>query len=127
VGGGSEPWLPPSKFTAGYTVDESGQAPRSTSMPPATPTPGAAAVGSSNSSARGSNSLAIVSLVTVLLFGVFVVPATIPMGLVARSQIRRRGQSGSSVANATLVVSGAYAFIAVIAVVLWLLIPADGR
>jgi hypothetical protein len=64
--------------------------------------------------------------VAVLLFGVFVVPATIPMGLVARSQIRQRGQAGAGVANAALAVSGAYSFIAAVAVVLWLPIPGHG-
>jgi hypothetical protein len=62
----------------------------------------------------------------VLLFGMFVVPATIPMSLVARSQIRQRGQPGVGIATAALVVSCVYAFFAAVAVVLWLLIPADG-
>jgi Domain of unknown function (DUF4190) len=130
MAGDSGPQLPPSKFTAGYTtgdgVDGGARPPGATSVTHSARASSVAAVGAPHPPAGGSNALATASLVAVLLFGVFVVPATIPMGLVARSQIRRRGQSGGGVANAALVVSGAYAFIAVVAAVLWVLIPGDG-
>jgi Domain of unknown function (DUF4190) len=130
MGGGSHPQLPPSRFTAGYTAgptaNASGQSLGATPVTYPAVTPGVATVSAVNPPTQGSNALATVSLVAVLLFGVFVVPATIPMGLVARSQIRQRGQSGAGVANAALVVSAAYALIAAAAVVLWLMIPADG-
>jgi hypothetical protein len=74
-----------------------------------------------NPPARGSNTLATVAFVLVLFFGAFVVPFTIPMGHIARSQIKRTGESGGGLALATLIISYIY-----LAVGLFLLITILG-
>lgn len=53
----------------------------------------------------GSNLLAKISLVLVVVFGAFISPVTIVMAFIARAQIKRTGQRGADVAFAALVVS----------------------
>jgi hypothetical protein len=96
------PVLPPSRFGAGYTAGppttQAGAAPAKYGATPSAPI------------AR-TNSLAVASFVLTLLFGPFLVPATVPMALVARAQNKHSGEGGTALANAALVVSAIYALL----------------
>lgn len=104
--------LPPSRFSAGYTA---GTPPP---PPPALLHPAAVAQVSPafappvdappTSVVVRINPLAAVSLVLVLFLGPFVAPATLPMGLVARSQISRSRRDGKGLATAAIALSCVY-------------------
>jgi hypothetical protein len=103
------PVLPPSRFGAGYTAGA--------------PTTQAAAVpakypATSNAPAARTNPLAAASFVLTLLFGPFLVPATVPMALVARAQNKHSGEGGTALASAALVVSAIYALLGAVVVIL---------
>jgi hypothetical protein len=72
---------------------------------------------------QDTNVLATISFVLVVLFGVLAVPVAIPMGLVARAQIRRSAASGAAMANAALVIGAIYVVIGITAIALWFVIP----
>lgn len=142
MGAGSGAPLPPSRFGAGYT---SGAPPTPTAVPPTAavgpspgghvapvapavppvgvPAAGGATPGAPSPQAQHTNALAAVALALVLLFGVFAVPATIPMGLVARSQLRRTPGGNAATANAALIIGLIYLIIGLTAVALWFVIP----
>jgi Domain of unknown function (DUF4190) len=66
----------------------------------------------------GSNLLARISLVLVVIFGAFISPVTIVMAFIARAQIKRTGQRGADVAFAALVVSFVFLGIGVLSAAL---------
>ena len=74
---------------------------------------------------QDTNVLATISFVLLVLFGVLAVPVAIPMGLVARAQIRRSAATGAAMANAALVIGAIYVVIGITAIALWFVIP-DG-
>jgi hypothetical protein len=100
--------LPPSRFGVGYTVGGS------PGIPAATPSPGPP---SSPAQAK-TNPLAVAAFVLVLLLGPFVVPATIPMAMAARNRSRRSAGGGMGLANTALILSGIYAVLGVVVLVL---------
>ncbi|RDH76834.1 hypothetical protein DVS77_18485 [Mycolicibacterium moriokaense] len=105
--------LPPSRFGAGYTAG-------------AATTQGTAAVtrhaAAPNPSVERTNRLAVASFVLTLLFGPFMVPATVPMALAARAQNKHSGEGGTAMANAALIVSAVYALLGVVVVILAVLV-----
>ncbi len=105
----SNPVLPPSRFGAGYTTGA-----QTTHAAPAPNAPTAPV-------AR-TNPLAVASFALAVLFGPFLVPATIPMALVARSQSKSLGESGTGLANAALIVSAVYAVVGAVVVILSLVV-----
>jgi hypothetical protein len=100
--------LPPSRFGAGYTVGGS------PSSPSIGPSPAAPAPATSST----MSPLAVCAFVLVLLLGPFVVPATIPMAAAARGQSRRSAGGGLGLANAALILSGIYAVLGVVVLIL---------
>ncbi len=117
--------LPPSRFGAGFTVggppvsaaNPAGPTIANVSGPPgvgAAPDPSAAAP----APAGDMNILAVLSFVSVLLLGPLIVAASIPMALVARTQISRRGQGGNGLVIATLALSVIYLAFGVVVLML---------
>jgi hypothetical protein len=120
--------LPPSRFGAGFTV---GGQTASRASPAAQTFPGAGgplaphvgdpvASGGALTSANGMNTLAVLSFVSVLLLGPLVVAVSIPMAVIARVQINRRGQSGGGLVIATLALSVIYLAFGVVVLLLLL-------
>jgi hypothetical protein len=115
--------LPPSRFSAGYTVGAqpaSQQAARTTAAitPSPTPVAGPAAGAAAPVSAAKVDGLAVSSFVLVLLLGPFVAPVTMPMGFVARSRIARSGGAGQAFATAAVALSCVYFALGVVVIAL---------
>ncbi len=104
-----DPVLPPSRFGSGYTMGAQ------TAHAASVPNP-------SNAPVARTNPLAIASFALAVLFGPFLVPATIPMALVARSQSKYSGECGTGLANAALIVSAIYAVLGVVVLILTLVV-----
>lgn len=105
----SNPVLPPSRFGAGYTTGAQ--------TPHAAPVPGAP-----SAPVAQTNPLAVASFALAVLFGPFLVPATIPMALVARSQSKSLGESGTGLASAALIVSAIYGVVGAVVLILYLVV-----
>lgn len=103
------PVLPPSRFGAGYTAGAPpSQAASTPANYPAAPL----------SAVVRTNPLAVAAFVLTLLFGPFLVPATVPVALVARAQNKHSGEGGTALANAALVVSAIYALLGIVVAIL---------
>jgi hypothetical protein len=133
----ADPVLPPSRFGAGYTVGASSSAgptplAASASVSVPAPAPGLAAPapaidGGAALPTTGVNSLAAASFVLVLLLGPFVAPLTIPLSLLARSQISRTREGGAGLVKAVLALSCIYLAAGLVVLVLALVVaPAGG-
>lgn len=131
----ADPVLPPSRFGAGYSAGRqapTGQVavgPQAAAMPGpyrrdpaqgANPgwSPGDSTNTAAASAGAGVNVLAVVSFVLTLLWGPFLVLATIPMALRARTQIAQRHQSGGGLALSALVLGVIYLLLGMVVVAL---------
>ena len=119
--------LPPSRFGAGFTV---GDQPTRPASPPSQTSPGVwppaptvaapLTLGAAAATAPDINMLAVTSFASVVLLGPLVVAFSIPMALIARVQINRRGQSGGGLVIATLALSVIYLAFDVVVLLLML-------
>ncbi len=117
--------LPPSRFGAGFTVGgpPAGAASAVAHTTPAAGSPSAAVPRDGRGTltpANELNGLALLSFVSVLLLGPLVVVASIPLALIARTQIARRGQSGAGLVIAALALSVIYLAFGVLVLLLLL-------
>jgi hypothetical protein len=119
--------LPPSRFGAGYTVraaplpQQAGNpmgAVSSTAAPLLGPAGAAVVNAPPAASTVKVDSWAAVSFILVLLFGPFVAPATLPMGLVARKRISGGTGGGRAFATAAVALSCVYLAAAAVLLVL---------
>lgn len=97
------PTLPPSRFGAGYSVG----------APPSAPVAASPSASPAGPSVR-VNPLAAAAFGAVLLLGPLVIWLTVPMALVARSQITTSGEAGSGLATAALALSSIYLALAMV-------------
>jgi hypothetical protein len=124
--------LPPSRFGAGFTVGGAPATPAATAGPvvanvggpPSVAAPAAHAA--APTPASGMNALAVLSFVSVLLLGPLIAVVSIPMALVARAQINRRGQGGSGLVIATLALGVIYLAFGVVVLLLYALTSGGG-
>lgn len=113
--------MPPSRFGAGFTVGAPTAGPAASTPPAGSPPPRVVPLGGAAPAPAQTdqlNGLALLSFVGVLLLGPLMVAVSIPMALIARAQIARRGQSGAGLVVATLALSVIYLAFGVVVLVL---------
>jgi hypothetical protein len=109
--------LPPSRFGAGYTAG--GPTPSGAQLPTANASGTPSATTYPDVTAQSSNLMASVSFALAVFCGLFAVPLTIPLAIVARGQIKRRGGGNGGFADAALIVSLIYLAIGAVVLVLY--------
>ncbi|MDH6246229.1 hypothetical protein M2432_003886 [Mycobacterium sp. OTB74] len=113
----ADPALPPSRFGVGYTAG--GPAPSGAAVPVANIGGISSAATYPAPSAQSSNLMASVAFALAVFCGLFAVPLTIPLAVVARGQARRGGDRNGGAADAALAVSLIYLVVGVVVLALY--------
>lgn len=109
--------LPPSRFGAGYTAGGAGAS--GAAVPTTTSSGMPSAATYPDVTTRSANLMASVSFALAVFCGLFAVPLTIPLAIVARGQLKRRGGGTGGFADAALIVSLIYLAVGAVVLVLY--------